>query len=80
MMRRISLTAVFYQAEKGDVVALLEELPGACGQGATIEEAEASLREAADVILRARCAYSRALLLRRRRRRCGGRCRRRRER
>lgn len=45
MPRTISLTVVFYRAENGDIVALLEELPGACGQGATIAEAEASLRE-----------------------------------
>ena len=46
-------TAVFIRGENGDVVAYLEELPGAHGQGATMAEAEASLRDAAELILSA---------------------------
>lgn len=48
-----TFTAVFIRAENGDVVAYLEELPGAHGQGATVEQAEESLRQAAEMVLAA---------------------------
>ena len=47
---QIELTAVFRKVPEG-YVAFVEELPGANTQGATLEEARANLREAAELIL-----------------------------
>jgi predicted RNase H-like HicB family nuclease len=47
-----SLTAVYVQGET-DVVAYIPEIPGAYGQGPTIEEARACLAEALGMILAA---------------------------
>jgi predicted RNase H-like HicB family nuclease len=52
-----------YRAENGDIVAYLEGLPGASGQGATEADAAEALREAAEVILAARVAWARGLVL-----------------
>lgn len=48
-----TFTAVYLPGENGEVVAYLEELPGAHGQGATIEEADESLRDATEMVLAA---------------------------
>jgi predicted RNase H-like HicB family nuclease len=48
-----TFTAVFVRGESGRVVAYLEELPGAHAQGATIQEAEKNLHQAAELILSA---------------------------
>jgi predicted RNase H-like HicB family nuclease len=48
----LQLTAVFIQVEEG-YVALVEELPGANTQGATIDEARENLREAVAMVLEA---------------------------
>ena len=49
---QLELTAVFRKVPEG-YVAFVEELPGANTQGATLEEARANLREAAELILEA---------------------------
>ncbi|MGE0274946.1 MAG: type II toxin-antitoxin system HicB family antitoxin [Nitrospiraceae bacterium] len=46
------LTAVFQQVPEG-YIAFVEELPGANTQGATLEEARASLHEAVQLVLAA---------------------------
>jgi predicted RNase H-like HicB family nuclease len=53
MGHSLSLTAVFKRVPEG-YVAFVEELPGANSQGATLEEARANLREAAQLVLEAR--------------------------
>ncbi len=50
---QLELTAVFRKVPEG-YVAFIEELPGANTQGATLEEARANLREAAQLVLEAR--------------------------
>ena len=45
-------SAVFRRAPKG-YIGLVEELPGANTQGATLEEARANLREAVTLVLEA---------------------------
>ena len=52
-MMQLELTAVFRKVPEG-YVAFIEELPGANTQGATLEEARANLREAAQLVLEAR--------------------------
>ena len=54
----IDLTAVFKPAEEGGYVAFVEELPGANTQGATLEEARANLREAAELVIEANRALA----------------------
>jgi predicted RNase H-like HicB family nuclease len=49
---RYTFTAVYVDGEDGWIVAYIEELPNVHGQGRTIEEAESSLREAAELVLR----------------------------
>jgi predicted RNase H-like HicB family nuclease len=48
----VKLTAVFQQVPEG-YIALIEELPGANTQGATLEEARENLREAVELVLEA---------------------------
>ncbi len=48
----IKLTAVFQKFPEG-YAAFVEELPGANTQGATLEEARESLKEAVSVVLQA---------------------------
>lgn len=47
---QLELTAVFRKVPEG-YVAFVEEIPGANTQGATLEEARANLREAAELVL-----------------------------
>ena len=49
---QLELTAVFRKVPEG-YVALVEELPGANTQGATLEEARENLKEAAALVLEA---------------------------
>src|SRR5262245_53217717 len=51
-LMRLALTAVFKKVSSG-YVGFVEELPGANTQGATLEEARANLREAAQLVLEA---------------------------
>lgn len=44
-------TTVFVEGESGDVIAYIEELPGAHAQGQTIDEARELLHEATEIIL-----------------------------
>jgi predicted RNase H-like HicB family nuclease len=46
----MQLTAIYRKAREG-YVAYVAELPGANTQGATLDEARANLREAAEMIL-----------------------------
>jgi predicted RNase H-like HicB family nuclease len=48
----MQLTAVFEKVPEG-YIAFVEELPGANTQGATLEEARASLAEAVELVLEA---------------------------
>lgn len=48
-----TFTAVYVEGESGAYVGYIEELPGATAQGATLEEAEKNLREAAEMMLAA---------------------------
>lgn len=48
----VTFTAVYMKAPEG-YVAFVEELPGAPTQGATLDEARESLREAVDLVLEA---------------------------
>ncbi len=58
---QIQLTAVYRKVHEG-FVAFVEELPGANTQGATLEEARANLREAAELVLEANRALAEAEL------------------
>ena len=49
---QLQLTAVFRKVPEG-YIGFLEELPGANTQGATLKEARANLKEAAQLILEA---------------------------
>lgn len=49
---QLELTAVFRKVPEG-YIGFVEELPGANTQGATLEEARANLREAAQLVLEA---------------------------
>ncbi len=44
-------TAVYVEAEEGWIVGYVPEIPGAHGQGRTVEEARESLREALGMVL-----------------------------
>jgi predicted RNase H-like HicB family nuclease len=55
---QLELTAVFRKVPEG-YVAFVEELPGASTQGATLEEARANLKEAAELVLEANRTCSR---------------------
>jgi predicted RNase H-like HicB family nuclease len=46
-----TFTAVYVAGEEDGYVAYAEELPGALGQGHTIEEARESLREALELVV-----------------------------
>jgi predicted RNase H-like HicB family nuclease len=48
----MDFTAVYMQVPEG-YVAFVEELPGANTQGATLEEAQANLQEAVQLVLEA---------------------------
>ena len=56
-----TFTAVFKRVPEG-YIAYVEELPGANTQGATLEEARASLREAVELVLDANRELSRGEL------------------
>ncbi|HEY0408016.1 MAG TPA: type II toxin-antitoxin system HicB family antitoxin [Pyrinomonadaceae bacterium] len=49
----LNLTAIYEEAEEGDYIGYVAQLPGANTQGETIEEARANLLEAAQMILEA---------------------------
>ena len=46
-----TFTAIYVEGEADWYVAYAEELPGALGQGKTIDEARASLREALQLVM-----------------------------
>jgi predicted RNase H-like HicB family nuclease len=48
---KAEFTAIIEQAPEGGYWAICPEIPGANGQGETIEEAKNSLREAIELIL-----------------------------
>lgn len=48
------LTAIIEKAPEGDFWAICPEVPGACGQGETIEEVKESLKEAVALIIQDR--------------------------
>ena len=54
---QLQLTAVFRKVPEG-YVAFVEELPGANTQGATLEEARVTLREAVALVLEANRALA----------------------
>jgi predicted RNase H-like HicB family nuclease len=54
----LTLTAVFKKVEEG-WIAFVEELPGANAQGATLDEARESLREAVELVLQANRSFTR---------------------
>ena len=54
---QLEFTAVFRKVADG-YIAFVEELPGANTQGATLEEARANLREAAELVLEVNRALS----------------------
>jgi len=56
MMMKAELTAIIEKAPEGGFWAICPEVPGANGQGETIEEAKNSLREAIELILEDRKA------------------------
>jgi len=51
---KAEFTAIIEPAPEGGYWAICPEIPGANGQGETIEEAKESLREAIELILRDR--------------------------
>lgn len=53
------LTAIIEPAEEGGYWAICPQVPGANGQGETIEEAKASLKDAIQLIFEDRLADSR---------------------
>jgi predicted RNase H-like HicB family nuclease len=53
---KAELTAIIEPAPEGGYWAICPEIPGANGQGETIEEAKISLREAIELILEDRKA------------------------
>ena len=54
----MAFTAVFQKVPEG-YIAFVEELPGANTQGATLEEARESLREAVELVIEANRALAR---------------------
>lgn len=52
-MSKLTLTAIYEEAEEGGYVGYVAELPGANTQGETLEEARENLIEAAQMILEA---------------------------
>jgi len=56
----VQLTAIFRKVPEG-YIGFVEELPAANTQGATLEEARASLREAAAMVLEASVSWQRRL-------------------
>ncbi len=51
---KAEFTAIIYKAPEGGYWAVCPEIPGANGQGETIEEAKANLKEAIELILQDR--------------------------
>ncbi len=51
MKRKISLTAVFVEAEEGGYIGYIEELAGVNTQGETLDETKANLLEALELTL-----------------------------
>ena len=50
----IKLTAVFEEQTDNTWIGWVEELPGACTQGASLEETKENLLDAVDLVLEAR--------------------------
>ena len=48
---KAEFTAIIESAEEGGYWAICPEVPGANGQGETVEEAKASLKEAIELLL-----------------------------
>lgn len=53
MMKEITFTAIFEEAEEGGYIGTIAELPGANTQGETLEETRENLLEAMQMILEA---------------------------
>ena len=53
MLKEITLTAIYEEAEEGGYIGYIAELPGANTQGETIEEVRENLIEAMQMILEA---------------------------
>ena len=51
MKTKMTLTAIFEEAEEGGFTAFIEELPGVNTQGETLEESKANLLEALELVL-----------------------------
>jgi predicted RNase H-like HicB family nuclease len=58
MKTKLTLTAVFEEAEEGGYIAFIEELPGVNTQGETLEESKANLLEALDLVLQTQREFS----------------------
>ena len=54
MEAHLQFTAVFEAVPEGSFAAYVEEIPGVNTQGETIEEAQANLREALEIVLEVR--------------------------
>ena len=54
VIMKAEFTAIIEKAPEGGYWAICPEIPGANGQGETIEEAKQSLKEAIELILRDR--------------------------
>jgi predicted RNase H-like HicB family nuclease len=52
-LRRYALTAVLTPEAEGGYSARVRELPAAISQGETLEEAQANIREAAELVIEA---------------------------
>lgn len=53
MVKEITLTAIYEEAEEGGYIGYIAELPGANTQGETIDEVRENLKEAVEMILEA---------------------------
>ena len=53
MLKEITLTAIYEEAEEGGYIGYIAELPGANTQGETLEEVRENLMEAMQLILEA---------------------------
>jgi predicted RNase H-like HicB family nuclease len=53
MMKEITFTAIYEEAEEGGYIGYIAELPGANTQGETLEEARENLLETMELILEA---------------------------
>jgi predicted RNase H-like HicB family nuclease len=53
MIKEITLTAIYEEAEEGGYIGYIAELPGANSQGETLEEVRENLLDARQMILEA---------------------------